>query len=83
MQCYLVFMFCFIDDDKWFCWIIVQLLKKKGVNLYCLRCNVSFDVDKIGKFCKMIMDEELFFKLVKNLNCFDENFVDFIYNVVL
>lgn len=83
MQCHSVFMLRFTDDDKWFRWTTVQLLKKKGPNLHCPRCNASLDVDKIAKFCKMTTDEELFFKLVKNLNRFDENFADFIHNAVL
>lgn len=83
MQCHSFFMLRFTDDDKWFRWTTVQLLKKREANLHCPRCNASLDVEKIAKYRKMTTDEELFFKLVENLNGFDENCVEFIQNAVL
>lgn len=78
MQCHSFFMLRFTDDDKWFRWTTVQLLKKKEANLHCPRCNASQDVEEIAKSCKMTTDEELFFKLVKNLNGFNADISKFI-----
>lgn len=73
MQCHSFFMLRFTDSDKWFCWTRVQLLQKREANLQCPRCEASLDVEEIAKSCKMTMDEQIFFKMVQNLNGFNEN----------
>lgn len=51
----------------------MQLLQKREANLHCPRCYASLDVEEIAKSCKMTTDEKIFFKMVQNLNGFNEN----------